>query len=116
MKTTNKDFQFFKKCCQKWIVKFELNSWDVSYIHRPNKRDISSVSINLGGYQANVNLSTTWDGILPLDEKNLDLTAKHEMIHLLMGRFAGYAKARYLSLSEMEEAEEELTNKLVNII
>ena len=76
---------------------------------------ISSLRASLGSYMATINLSTTWD-TTPLDRAHLDMLAKHEVIHLLISRSMSCGKARYLTLDEMEEAEEELTNKLVNII
>ncbi|HEC66811.1 MAG TPA: hypothetical protein ENI23_16170 [bacterium] len=115
MKTTEENFNFFKKCCQKWINQFELNNWDIDYSHNPNKNAISSLRANLSSYIATINLSTTWD-TTPLDEANLNMLAKHEVIHLLMARSMSFAKSRYITSDEIEEAEEELTNKLVNII
>ncbi len=115
MKTTEENFNFFKKCCQKWINQFELNSWDIDYSHNPDKNSISSLRANISSYIARINLSTTWD-TTPLDRAHLDMLAKHEVIHLLISRSMSCGKARYLTSDEIEEAEEELTNKLVNII
>ena len=117
IKTTEKQFEFYKKECKKWIDRFELNNWKVWFIKSELEDAFSQIHTKINGYGAKIILnSSLWndDGISV--EQILAETAKHEIIHLLLSRFSDYAKSRDYTNDQLYEAEEEVVRKLENII
>jgi hypothetical protein len=122
MKTTKKDFELFKKECQKWIDRFELNKYDVAYDwHKMNEAN-AMMNNQESGMVATISLSNKidYDKFDFPQYKNVNEfikeKAKHEVIHLLIGRYREYANSRFVSKNEISEAEEELVRKLEKII
>lgn len=112
MITTVKQFEEFIKCCKRWIKRFELNGWEFEYIHTEIKEAYASVDVDLEGRLIKVKFAKH----LEVDHIDIEATAKHEMIHALLGRFAQLSDERYTSQRELYEAEEELVRKLEIII
>lgn len=114
MKTSKKDFEFFVRECKKWERTLELADWDIQYFHEEIKSSSSASTLrDLQGRTASVYLSTDLDTI---SKDSLALTAKHEMIHILVGRFAGNAFCRFIMEGDLLESEEALVVKLSKII
>ncbi len=115
MKTSAKDFQLFKTECQKWVDRFSLNDWEIIYEHRnSNYLDAdASLTTNLPSHVVVIRMATdmTEECI-----KSLADTAKHEIIHLLYSRLSSLATNRYATEDQIEDAEEELAARLMNII
>lgn len=117
MKTTKKHFEIYKKECQKWIDRFELNNWDVCFGLTSKKGVHGRIGSNLDGYNATLFLCEDWDDrIKPLTKENIKKVAKHEVIHLLLLRLSINAGTRFVTPEQLIEAEEELVRKLENII
>jgi len=117
MKTTKKDFELFKNECQKWVDRFELNNWKIYYVHEKLKDTYANIRFDLNGRVASIQFNTEWDmfGVDNMIE-GIKETAKHEIIHLLIARITEIAEARYVTDSEVGEANEELVRKLEKII
>lgn len=116
MTITKKHFELFKAECQKWIKIFELNGWNITFWHKkldPEKH-WSQCWVNLNGRQINLKLNTVWDNEVSIDK--IKSVAKHECIHALLARFSEIGNARFITDSEIYEAEEELVYKLEKII
>ena len=109
MKTTKKHFEIFKEECQKWLDKFELNNWDVFYKADSKKGTVAEIITDLDGYIASILFTPDWnDDMRPCNEDEIRLAAKHEVIHLLLGRVSSIGRTRWVNKDEMNEAEEEL--------
>ena len=68
--------------------------------------------------RATVYLTKEWHFVQedsPIEEE-LDQTAKHEMIHLMIGRVTGNGGTRFVSKDDYDESEEALVVKLSKII
>ena len=118
MKTTSKQFNLFVSECKKWIKIFELNGWNITYYHEeltPSKH-IAQCSVNLEGRTINLSLNIISPDDYTYTNEEIKSFAKHECIHALLGRFSVIGQSRYITSSEMYEAEEELVYKLVKII
>ena len=114
MKTSKKDFEFFVRECKKWGKILELADWDIRYFHEERKSNALAVTLrDLQGRAASVYLSTDWDEV---SHEALTSTAKHEMIHLLVGRLAGNAFCRFITEDDLMESEEALVVKLSKLI
>ena len=119
MKTTKKHFELFKSECQKWIDIFELNKYKVAYEWKDLEVE-ATINAQEDGVTTTIGLGKDigydeFDYNMSLKEY-ISSIAKHEVIHLLLSRFAWNATGRYISRDEMQEAEEELVRKLENII
>ena len=117
MKTTQAQFSLFKSECRKWIKRFELSGWEIDFYLKDIEDNQAQVFRNYIACTIKVNFSTevtknpdeSWS-------KLIKDTAKHEMIHALIGNLALLAISRYVTSDEVEKAEEELTTKLEKII
>jgi hypothetical protein len=118
MKTTAKHFAHFKERCLFWADKFGLDEWELRFIHEENKNALHTCAAVHRQYTASVAgvyLSPDW-GKDEINDNVLDLAAKHEMAHLLIGALSTMADARYVTQDEVEHAEEALIVKLCKLL
>ncbi len=116
-KVTQKQFQFFKDCCQKYINRFNLNNWDVYYKLEKLEGNRSEIGFKLGGYVATIFLDAGWSSkISPLNNIELRKCALHEIIHLLLARLSTNANERFVQEADVKEAEEEIVRRLVYVL
>lgn len=118
MKTTDKHFKIFKKECERLIKEFGLIGWEVCIVHQEtSKNSFADFQPDLVGKVATIRLNTEWDNtIKPLTEQALKVSAKHEVIHLLLARLSVNAQCRFLTSDDLTEAEEELVRILEKLI
>ena len=116
-KTTQKDFTYFKACCQKWIDRFQLNGWQVNYKLIKLNGNQATFNSQYRGCRASISLDIELD---PADGETinemLEGDAQHEVIHLLLCNFSMLASSRFVTEDEIVKAEEELVRKLQGII
>ena len=115
MKKPNKDFLTFQREFKKWQKRFGLTGYKVYFLHKPLDDSFASININQGSMVATVKLNS----ILHNDEKphrNIKQSAKHEAIHLLIGRLEHNGRFRYSTENEIYEATEELVFRLEELI
>jgi len=120
MKTKKKDFDIFRKECRRLIDDWELNGWSVRFEHKNIGNREAAMSVNGEDYNATIALNTELEFGSFKEEKRkiayLKELAKHETIHLLLGRLSYCGECRWVTDSEFNEAEEELVRKLIKII
>jgi len=119
IKTTDKHFKFFVERCRHYAKVFELGDWDISFTHGgEHEGSLATTRVIQTNCQAVVYLTKEWEFTQEdaLIVEELDRTAKHEMIHLLLGRLAGNGGARFVSRDDFNESEEALVVKLSKII
>ena len=109
------DFELFKKEFRKWQQKFGLTGYKVYFKHEPIDDAFASINLGQGEMIATVRLNSK---TLSADKPFVDIkqSAKHEALHLLVGRLEKNAHWRYSSLQEIEEADEELVHRLEDLI
>jgi len=115
MKTTQKDFEFFKKECQKWIDKLKLDNWNFNFWHKDLKGSNADCRNNLNSYVCDITLDTKIETDKPIEEE-LKRIAKHEIIHTLLARLSINGSIRHIGKEELEECEEELVRKLEKLL
>lgn len=120
MKTTKKHFELFKRSCEYWIERFKLDNWKVNYVHGTIRPDTyANCETKVSGYIATIHFCKKWytsEGNYMPTKENIEETAKHEVIHLLLARLSDYGTSRMYTADDCYEAEEELVRKLHNII
>jgi len=119
MKTTKKQFELFKKECHRWADRFELSEWrlDLGLSSKVRADTLADINRHLENRVITVRLNSNISKLK--DESWEDLlkeTAKHEMIHALLGATAILAKCRYVQEDELRAAEEGLVRKLEKLI
>lgn len=116
MKTTKKHFDYFVQECKKRVNDFGLFSWDVVYYHERLDGKLAQCRTGIPDAQAYISLSTDWRGFNQITKEDLRFTAAHEVCHLLVARLNLIGSSRFCSESEMEEADEQIANNLVNFM
>ena len=116
-KTTKRQFNVFKKECLKWVTPFSLGGWTIYFAHDAEEC-LGSITVKVVDMIATIHFGVDWShpNIHPPTDKNIAITAKHEMIHLLMARLVINGKCRYINIDELDESAEELTRKLEKLI
>jgi len=117
MKTTKKQFEYFKKCCKKYIDKFHLGYWEVDYYLQKLDNADGRISANYIACRVSIFLDTSIvltnnDTI----EEVIEYTAQHEVLHLLFSNISALARSRYATEDEINKTEEELVVKVQHIL
>lgn len=111
----NKDFALFQKHFKHYQKLFGLTGYRVYFKYEPLGSSFADMKIDLSDMVATVRLNSS----LPDKDKpfkHIKRSAKHEAIHLLVGRLEHNGRHRYISDEEMYEATEELVFKLEELI
>ena len=111
----NNDFATFQKEFTKWQQRFGLTGYKVYFKYEPIDKGFASIIINQGEMVVTVRLSSELAG-KDKPHKDIKQSAKHEALHLLVGRLHQNACYRYSSEVEIDEATEELVFKLEELI
>ena len=114
-KLTTKQFNIFRAECLRLQKEWGLLGWRLYFEFKPLKNRYAEADIDLEGRLATLRLSSQLDNDV-LEANNILHHAKHEMIHVLMGRLADLAHTRFLDKKEMNEAEEELVRILEKLL
>lgn len=119
-KTTKKDFELFKKECLYLQEKWGLQRYDLHFEHKnlnDDKLDAAASKVS-PNYVAYLILDTEIDEPhieRPISKMTKD-SARHEMLHILIGRYVLNAWSRFINKNELDESEEELVRTLEKLI
>ena len=105
------DFELFQSEFKRWQQKFGLTGYKVYFKYEPIDDGFAAIKINQGDMVVTVRLNSE----LPTKDnphKDIRQTAKHEALHLLVGRLEEAGRYRHCSATEIYEATEELANRL----
>jgi hypothetical protein len=120
MKLKEKYFELFKVECLKWIKIFNLNCYRVRFEFKDCKDADAQSITDSHSYVCTIalNINQNYGEFKETQSLNdyIKYLAKHECIHVLLGRISTTSSARFISKDELTEAEEELVVKLSNII
>jgi len=115
--TTPAHFELFKKECRKWIDFFELSDWNIYFDHPNNpeggflaRSTFSSITL-----VATLFLNRNWQHDKP-NNQWVKKCARHEVIHILIGKLSVLAESRYVSEDEITPATEGLVHKIEAIM
>ena len=109
------DFELFQQEFKKWQHRFSLTGYKVYFKHKPLDKSFADIHINQSEMVATITLNSK----LPSKDKpfkDIKRSAKHEALHLLVGRLEQNARYRYVSEIEIYEAVEELVFKLEELV
>jgi len=115
MRTTKKQFEIFKKEFKRIQKLLGLTEWKVYFRHTELDGLFASINMDVEGMAATVAMT------LRLDEDSKKefspkASGKHEALHLLHGKFAEYARRRYVTPDDIYEEQEALVRRLEKVI
>ena len=111
--TKKKPFTIFKEECLRLQKEWGLTNWKLWIEEKDLGKTIAArVNPNLNQYSASIEFNSYSDD----DRISPKEHAKHEMIHLMLGRFSELAYCRFLSEPDLSSAEEELVRRLEKLL
>lgn len=112
MKPNQKDFEFFKACCQEYIAKYELNDWTFRFFFK-NKNNDGKESAWIRRVGANLQADIYLDNKYNFEgREDIRKAANHEILHCLVGELYLLAIDREGTYKEIDRSEEKLIHKL----
>ena len=111
-----KNFNLFKKRCQYWIKKLGMNNYgiDIRPDDKPTKTSKACIIVDDEAFLASILFAI--DNNKKASVADIEDSAKHEVIHLLLGRMSKLGTKRFCSNDEIYAAEEEVVQRLLKII
>lgn len=108
---SKRDLETFRESCEIWRDYLSIEDWDI-YVEAGSLGDgtIADVSRCVDTRSAVVRLHSLPDG----EDKDLliDSTARHEMLHVLLGDLSALAHGRESTHEDIEREEERLVVRL----
>ena len=118
MKTTKKDFEVFKRECEYWVKKLQLDDMEIHYWHEnpTNERADASTSIDTVGRRADIRFSVDNFDPNEFSLKYIKDVARHEMLHILLDGLNDVAHSRFILRDQITQATEVIIRKLEKIL
>ena len=119
MKNNKDEFLLFQSEFKKWQNRFGLTGYKVYFNYEPIDSSFADIRINQGEVVPLMVATVRLNCELPDKDsphKDIKRSAKHEALHLLVGRLEQNGRYRYCSENEIYEATEELVFKLEELI
>lgn len=83
MKTSKKDFEYFKQRCFYWQKELGLQCWEINFTHNkkyPDNR--ATTGYRLKAFNSTIHLNIDWQDD-EISNEALDRSALHEVLHLM---------------------------------
>lgn len=111
----NKEFALFQSEFKKWQKVFGLTGYRIYFKAEPLEKSFADISIDQEQMVATVRFNSK---LSAKDKPHQDIKrdARHEALHLLIGRLEMNGRYRHASSGEIYEATEELVNRLGDLI
>lgn len=116
MKTTTKDFKFFKARAIKYQSLLGLMSWALYFNHEEVEGAYAVTAWSTNDMVASIRLATEWDDMRPKSNHELDRLALHEVLHVLLAPLVSEAEYRYASQDSILAVEHSIVRVLENTI
>jgi hypothetical protein len=118
MKTTHKQFEMFKKECQKWVNRFGIFGWRFYYIHENYDDSGDRIAYivwpnNIEDRVFTVGLSVD---ISDITDRDIRCSAFHEVMEAFLYRLQVLAKSRTTFDSDVTEEIHHLIRTLETVI
>ena len=111
---TPEDARFFALCVKKWQEILNLNDWRIEKGLKPAKQAMASVEFNEAARLATYRLGDF--GAEQIDQRSLDSTALHEVLHVFLHDLMTVAQDPKSSDEEIEKQEHRVINLLEQLL
>lgn len=120
MKTTKAHYKLFQAECRKWLRKFGLIDWRVTFFHEDWSESCGPANAwcrwNQRGRTASLCLATDWGwSETSITNDMIRNKALHEVCHLLMARITDMAEC-YVAKDEVEEEAHCIIRRIENVL
>jgi hypothetical protein len=115
VKTTKADFDYFVKRCKHWIKVLGINGWEIEYKHTNLPGQLARWGGDSVSMHTTLYLGIDWEETEPT-KKELDLTALHEVLHLLLGEIQNLGDTRYTTEDHWHSAIHVVINRLIKTL
>lgn len=117
MKLTQKHYELFKSYCLEYQKKFDLMGWNIAFQFKKLTESYAKASMDLEASNVTICLTTEWDEtVIKVSDYELKQIAKHEVLHVLLGRLECLAQYRYVMSRELDAAGHDIIQKLLVLI
>lgn len=114
-KTSAKDYRFFKERVTYWQKELGQVDWSIHFRHEPLGDMFAETRMNNEAHVAVVVLAKDWEDD-PVTEEQLNRTAFHECLHLVLSDLVSEARARYAVQYDIDRAEHAAIRILENLV
>ena len=115
-KTTEEQFNRFKKEFNNWIEKFGLKGYRVYFCHKILDNSYAEAKVNETGKVATITYGLEMDKIDHEHSGGPESDAKHEALHLLLHRIGFLGEQRWTASDEIHDEAEKLVTILEKIL
>jgi len=118
IKTTKTHYGLFKKWFSYYAKKAGLIEWRFDLVHDDCGNAYSTVNSNSDGKVVTVCFNEVWcdRSGLPLNERNIKATAKHEVNEMLVADLRDLAEQRFVNREEIERVSHTLVRRLDTLV
>ena len=114
-KTTKKQFELFKAECLKWVKRFGLHNWELTFYHQEKSENLAWLTTNYDAKYASFSLNKTWRWQKPPDDYEIRKCGFHEACELLLFPIKHLGECRYLTDSEIAPAVHDVIHIMENV-
>ena len=116
MKTTKADFELFKRECQKWIDRYELNN--LKFYYKLDDTDDSFAEYYYSEWMQKITVILSKEFSEPMIDKKQQIkdTAFHEITEILLVPLRTMAEKRNFDREEMEKETHRIIHKLQKVL
>lgn len=114
-KTTKQDYKYFKERVLYWQKELGQVNWAIHFKHEQLDDNFAETRMGNSSHVAVVALSTDWVDDAVSNEQ-LNRTAFHEVLHLVLNDLVTEAKARYATEYDIDRAEHAAIRILENLV
>ena len=109
-------FKKFKDSFLYWQKEFGLMEYRVCFLQEHLDDAFAQLRTNIEGKLVHVVLNTEWESDLTATDDGPEEHAKHEAVHLLLGRLAWLARCRYVDECSINEEDEAVVIRLARVL
>ena len=111
MKTTQKQFNYFKERCEYWVKFLGINEWFISYELKKLDEDTMALAVRLiTQRKAAISMNT-----VICDNLDWNKIALEEVLHILFANMSFYG-GKYFNDDIICEEEHIIIHKLINVL
>ncbi len=115
-KTSDKHFRLFKHECEKWVNRFELHEWTVSYEWKPLQGADAEYNASYQGRCVVIALSKEIEPFEKTMEDEIREVAFHEICELMLYPLRSQIVWRNFDAGEMESATHAVIHRLYRLL
>lgn len=113
---TKKQAEIFYKSCRYWIKHFGLSDWYIDWdMYKDDSDHRAFAVINLEAKYASIFIVQDWGDTVDVTEKDLQLTAFHEVCEIMLGELSYLAEDRSVTPNQIVQATHSIIQRLTNI-